>query len=134
MEVHCIVGGVALIVVGVDALLGSESEYQQTLQYRSLEWLSELPRHERLLSCLALAWVVAVVVGIMWELSKGRLPAIAYVAVVVTLLVVWWAALPGLDHFMARTVQNDLNYSYVRKSGVVLVALGLALIIMGFIL
>lgn len=134
MKAHCIFGGVVLIVGGLDALLGGESEYRETPQYRSLEWLSELPRHERLLSCLALAWVLAVVVGIMWATSKGRLPAIAYVAVVVTLFVLWWAILPRLNHFMARTVQDGLDYSYVRKSGVVLIALGLALIIMGLIL
>ncbi len=134
MELHCIFGGVVLIVGGLDTLWGSESAYRETPGYRSLERLSELPRHERLLSCLALAWVLAVVVGIMWEASNGHLPAIAYVAVAGTLFVVWRAILPRLDRFMARTVQDGLNYSYVRKSGVVLIALGLILIIMGLIL
>lgn len=134
MKAHCIFGGVVLVVGGLDALLGSESAYRETFGYRSLEWLSELPRHERLLSCLALAWVLAAVASIMWEVSKGRLPAVAYIAVAAMLFVVWRAILPRLDHFMARTVQDSLNYSYVRKSGVVLIALGLILIIVGFVL
>lgn len=134
MQVGCIIGGIVLILGGLYALLEGESAYRETFGYRSLEWLSDLPRHERLLSCLALAWMLAVVLGIMWEASRGRLPAIAYIAVAAILFVVWRVILSRLDHLMARTVQDGLNYSSVRKSGAVLIALGLVLIIVGIML
>jgi hypothetical protein len=133
-NVECIVAGVVLIVGGVHALLSKEPEYRGTPQYHSLEWLSELPTGERLMSCLSLVWVSAAAGGILRTLSRGRLSTLAYIAFSAALFVAGWLLRTKLDRFWARALQNSLNYQYARKGGGVMVAIGLALCIAGLML
>jgi hypothetical protein len=128
-----IVGGV-MMVVGFYAVFRGESAFRESPQYRSLEWLADIPNHGRLLSCLWLIWVLACAGGIMYAASNGHARIPAYLALAAVVLLVWWANLRKLDRFMTRLVQDSLNYSHTRRTGIVIAAVGFTVFIVGLII
>lgn len=127
-----ILAGVVMILVGIGAMLDARFTFRA--QYKSLEWLSELPHHGCLMSWVAFLWLTAAVVGVLYIVSRGHLSIAGYILAVAMLAIGWWVRRTRIARFMEQTVASGLESykeEHSRRYGIALIVIGWTLITIG---